>query len=300
MSNGYKDFYQILGVPRNASDKEIKNAYRRLARKHHPDVNPGDKSAEEKFKEVQQAYDVLSDPEKRQKYDQFGEQWERVAQGAPGAGGFTWGQAPDGFDFSFETDGGFGNLFELLFGDASVGGRARTRARRDVRYDIEVTLEEAFSGATKRFTADGKRLEVKIPPGVDEGSVIRLAGQGETGRDGQRGDMLLNVRLRPHAVFERRGADLYRELSIPYTIAALGGEVQVPTLAGRVTMRIPPGTQSGQSFRLAGQGMPKINSSGKGDLYVKTRITVPKTLSAKEKQLLQELASISGSRVGTA
>ncbi len=300
MGNGYKDFYQILGVPKTASEKEIKAAYRKLARKYHPDVNPGDKTAEEKFKDIQQAYEVLSDPQKRAKYDQFGDQWERVTQGAPGGGGFTWTQtgSSEGFDFGFGS-GDFGDLFDLLFGEGAAA-RKRPRPGRDIQYEIDITLEEAFAGATKRFTINGKRVEVKIPPGVDEGSKIRLAGQGEPGRDGVSGDMYLVVRMKTHPVFERKGADLYCDVSIPYTTAALGGEIQVPTLAGKVTMRVPPGTQSGQSFRLAGQGMPKLNNSAKGDLYARMRITVPKTLSAKERELLEELASISKNRQGSA
>jgi curved DNA-binding protein len=300
MANGYKDFYQILGVARNAAEKEIKQSYRRLARKYHPDVNPNDKSAEEKFKEVQQAYEVLSDPEKRRKYDQFGEQWQRVSEGGPGGAGFTWGQAPEGFDFDFGGAASYGDLFDLLFGDGAAAGKSRVRPGRDVQYEIEVTLDDANSGATKRFTVNGKRVEVKIPAGVDEGSKIRLTGQGEAGRDGKRGDMYLIVKMLPHPVFERRGSDLYCEASVPYTTASLGGELQVPTLSGRVTMKIPAGTQSGQSFRLTGQGISKLNSKDRGDLYAKVRITVPKTLSAREKQLMEELAAISKTHVGTA
>lgn len=291
MPNGYKDFYQILGVPKNAQEKEIKQSYRRLARKYHPDVNPGDKSAEEKFKEVQQAYDVLSDPEKRKKYDMFGEQWERVAQGGPGAG-FTWGEAPGGFDFQYTgAPGDLDHLFDLLFGEGGVPGGTRARPGRDVQYEVEVSLEEAFSGGTKRFTLDGKRMEVKIPAGVDEGSKIRLAGQGQAGRNGKAGDLYLIVRMRPHPVFERRGSDLYCDVGVPYTTAALGGEAEVRTLSGKLTMKVPPGAQSGQAFRLSGQGMPNLGG-GRGDLYARMRVTVPKTLSPKEKQLLEELSRL--------
>jgi len=299
MANGYKDFYQILGVARDASEKDIKQAYRRLARKYHPDVNPNDKTSEEKFKDVQQAYEVLSDAEKRRKYDMFGEQWDRVAQGGPGTGGSTWGQAPEGYDFAYSGAGDFSELFDALFNQGGVGTKTRAKPRH-VEYEIEVTLEEAFSGVTKRFTVDRKKVEVKIPPGVDNGSKIRLAGQGQAGRDGSHGDMYLIVRMRPHPTFERRVGDLYCDVAVPYTVAALGGEVQSPTLAGKVTMKVPAGTQTGQSFRLAGQGMPKLNNAGTGDLYARVRITVPKTLSAREKQLIEELAAISKSRAGTA
>jgi len=297
MATGYKDYYKILGVERGASEKEIKQAYRRLARKYHPDVNPGDKSAEEKFKDMSEAYEVLSDREKRAKYDQFGQYWQQAGQ--PGAG-----QPPPGWEEGFGTfdfgQGGFGDLFDLLFGEggartATRGARRRTWTPvrgRDVEYEIEVSLEEAFSGATKAFVVDGRRVEVKIPPGVRSGSKIRLAGQGEPGRGTESGDLYLIVRMRPHPTFERKGDDLYTDVSVPYTAAALGGEVQVHTLGGRASMRVPAGTSSGQTFRLAGQGMPRLRGSGRGDLYARVKLTVPKHLSQREHELLAELAKL--------
>ena len=301
MASGYKDYYKILGVDRGASEKEIKQAYRRLARKYHPDVNPGDKSAEEKFKDISEAYEVLSDKEKRAKYDQFGQYWQQVGQ--PGAG-----QPPPGWEEGFGTfdfgsggfGGGFGDLFDLLFGQGGVRTGTRTGRRRtwtpargrDVEYEIEVSLEEAFSGATKAFTLDGRRIEVKIPRGVKTGSRIRLAGQGEPGQGTEGGDLYLIVKVRPHPRYERRDDDLYTDVPVPYTTAALGGEAEVQTLSGRVSMKIPAGTSSGQVFRLAGQGMPRLRDGGRGDLYARVKITVPKTLSQRERELLTELARL--------
>jgi len=343
MNFKYKDYYAILGVSRNATDKEIKQAYRRLARKYHPDVNPGDKSAEEKFKEISEAYEVLSDPEKRAKYDQYGEMWKYYSeQQQQQPGGFSSGGGwQDLRDFGF---GGLGDLFATLFGDAF--GRSRTAetdfdttfgASLDVEYPIEVSLEEAYSGATRALSVTlqdicpqcsgtgaartrsgyftmgqaclnchgrgsvprNKRLEVRIPAGVKDGSKIRLAGEGLTGRGGQRGDLYLVVHLRPHPTFERKGDDLYVDVDVPYTTAALGGEVRVPTMKGNVTMKVPAGTQSGQVFRLSGQGMPRLKEGGYGDLYARIRITVPRTLSARERDLLQQLAQLHGTATTT-
>ena len=297
----YKDYYAILGVKKDATDKEIKAAYRKLARKYHPDVNPGNKEAEEKFKEVSEAYEVLGDKEKREKYDRFGDQWRHAEQasGFGGPGGFRYEDFPGfgGFDFQTSTQGGFGDFFEMLFGP-----RGETRARgprrgEDVEAMIEISLEEACEGVTKPIslsTGHGeapRRLEVKIPAGVNDGSRIRLAGEGGTGPGGgQKGDLYLIVHMIPHPVFERRGDDLYRDVSVPFATAALGGEVHVPTLKGRVSMRVPPGTQGSQTFRLSAQGMPRLRGSGKGDLYARIRISVPKNLTPRQKELVEELS----------
>lgn len=302
MATSYKEYYRILGVERGASEKDIKQAYRRLARKYHPDVNPGDKTAEEKFKEISEAYEVLSDKEKRAKYDQFGQYWQQGGQ--PGAGQPPPGWERGGFGgFDFEAGGGgFGDFFDLLFGQGPQT-RAGTRRRtwtptrgRDVEYEIEISLEDAYSGATKTFNADGRRIEVKIPQGVRDGSKIRLAGQGEPGPGTEKGDLYLIARLRPHPKFEKKDDNLYTDVAVPYTTAALGGEVQVPTLSGKVNMKVPSGTSSGQSFRLAGQGMPHLKGGGNGDLYARVKVTVPKTLSQRERELLQELAAIRGEK----
>ncbi len=363
-----QDFYGVLGVSRDASQKEIKAAYRKLARKYHPDVNPGDKASEEKFKEISQAYEVLSDPEKRKKYDQFGSQWEFANQGggAPGGGGFTYTPGGTGgvnFDFDMGGAGGLEDLLGGLFG-AGFGGaatRGGTRRGEDLQYEIEVSLEEAYQGGERRFTITapdncptchgsgaepGARMEtcpqckgsgrgrslggftlrgetcnvchgtgqvptqkchtcrgrgiverpravtVTIPRGVDEGNKLRIAGQGNPGEAGApAGDLYLVIRLKPHALFERKGDDLYVDLPVTFAEAALGGEVQVPTVSSKVTMRIPAGVQSGQQLRLAGQGMPR-RAGGSGDLYARLKVTVPRNLSDEERELIEQLRAL--------
>lgn len=299
MATAYKDYYKILGVDRNAGEKDIKQAYRRLARKYHPDVNPGDKQAEERFKDISEAYEILSDPDKRSKYDQFGQYWQQAAAGR-GAGRPPGGeQGFGGFDFNIGGEGGFGDIFEMIFGEKmgrQPGGVRREAPGRDLDYELEVTLEEAFNGATKRLTLDGKRVEVKVPKGVRDGSRIRLAGQGAPGIGGRRGDLFLVVKMRPHPRFERKGDDLYVDVEVLYTVGALGGEVQVPTMTGKASMKVPPGTSSGQVFRLGGQGMPRLTNNGRGDLFARVRLTVPRTLSDRQRELLTELAKMEGRR----
>lgn len=310
MARNYKDYYQILGVDRNASEKEIKSAYRKLARKYHPDINPGDKAAEEKFKEVGEAYEVLSDKDKRTKYDQYGQYWEQAGQ--PGGGG----QPPPGWDtFTFDYGGpggqggvdfggggeGFSDFFEMLFGQGARRGaatretphgrrRAPTRGE-NIEAEMEFSLEDAFHGTKKSFTLGNRKLEVTVPKGVKDGQKIRLAGQGEEGHAG-RGDLLIKVKLRAHPVYERRGDDLYVDVPVDYVAAALGGEVQVPTLSGRVTMKVPAGTSGGRVFRLPGQGMPKLKDSTRGDLYAKVRVTIPEAIPEREKQFLQQIRTL--------
>jgi curved DNA-binding protein len=305
MAANYKDYYRILGVSRDASEKEIKTAYRKLARKYHPDVNPGDKSAEEKFKEVSEAYEVLSDKDKRTKYDQYGQYWEQMGQ--PGAG-----QPPPQWDtFTFDYGGaggqgqpdfggaeGFSDFFEMLFGNRGRGGPQATHRRhhapskgRNIEAEMEVSLEDAFGGAKKSFNFGGKKLEVTIPKGVRDGQKIRLAGQGEQGPVGP-GDLLITVKVRPHPVYERKGDDLHVDVPVEYTTAALGGEVQIPTLTGRVTMKVPPGTSGGRVFRLPGQGMPKLKESGRGNLYARVRVTIPEAMSDKERGLLEQIRAV--------
>ncbi len=310
MPTAYKDYYKILGVDRNATDKEIKAAFRRLARKYHPDVNPGDKSAEEKFKEISEAYEVLSDPEKRRKYDQFGQYWEQVShQGASAGGAQQPGWETFIFDFGDFVDpgvsseevgfgtSGFSDFFEMLFGTGrprggTTGSTSRAGMRgRDVEAELEISFDEAFSGGKKDFVINGRRIELTIPKGVKDGQKLRLAKQGEEGPGG-RGDLILTVRVRPHPIFERKGDDLYYEVPVDYVTAILGGEVPVPTPTGRVTMKVPPGTSSGRVFRLPGQGMPKLNQNARGDMYVKVQIRVPEFVSRREKELLEEIRRI--------
>ena len=333
MGPNYKDYYSVLGVSKSATDKEIKSAFQKLARKYHPDVNPGDQSAENRFKEVSEAYDVLSDADKRKKYDQYGDQWKAYSQAGPGGQGYPGG-FPGGGGFRVDYGGGdaqfadLNDLFATLFGEQGMGGGGVGRGSggrnpfsgfrgggggapqkgQDIEASMTISLEDAFHGATRslslnvpsgRYDLDrggtnltSRRVEVKIPAGVAEGQKIRLTGQGGDGPGG-RGDLYLVVHIAPHPAFERKGDDLYVDVPIPYTDAALGGEAKVPTLKGtRLSMRIPGGTQSGQAFRLGGQGMPRLRGGGSGDLYARAKITVPKDLSERERELLEELARV--------
>ena len=326
-----KDYYHILGVSRTATEKEIKAAYRKLARKHHPDVNRGNPAAEEKFKEISEAYDVLSDADKRKKYDQFGhlggDSWKYAGEGAgygPGpSGGFHWQQG-----FGNQQDMGAQiNLEDLLGG--FFGGQSRTGGfhrqhlatkGEDLQHEVEITLEEAYKG-TERTVSFAVRetcptcrgtgavnnrpcatcggagaverplsLTVKIPRGVHDGAKIRLAGKGGPGSNGgPAGDLYLIPRILPHPTFERKGDDLYTEVSISFPDAALGAEVDVTSLGGPLKARVPEGTSSGQSLRLRGQGMPRLQSTDFGDLYVKIRILAPKNLSPREREIIEEL-----------
>jgi curved DNA-binding protein len=302
-----QDYYQILGVSRGASDKDIRQAYRRLARQYHPDLNPGDNAAETKFKEIGEAYGVLSDAEKRKKYDRYGHNWSQAeaAEAAAREGGFRWG--PTSGSTRYETSGTFDeSVFSDLFGDllGSAGGRAGFRNRRasmagqDYDQPVEVTLEEAYAGSQRVLTlqaADGKtrRLEVKIPPGVADGSRIRVAGEGGPGfGGGANGDLYLVVTMRPHPTFERKGDDLYVDVPVPLHVLVLGGEAEVPTPKGtRLALRIPAETQNGRVFRLAGQGMPHLQGSGRGDLYAAVKAVLPTGLTERERELFRELAS---------
>ena len=306
----YKDYYQILGVSKDASDAEIRKAYRRLARKHHPDVNPDDKQAAERFKEVNEAYHVLSDPEKRRKYDQLGRSFEQWQTAGGDARGFDWGQwfggRPSGQrvytrEFTDEDLGGFGgfsDFFEALFGSmgggrAGTGRRTWTQAPRrgqDVEHEVEVTLEEAFRGTRRIIEIGDRRLEANIPPGVNTGSRVRLRGQGGPGAGGAAsGDLYLRIRARDHPRFERRGDEVPLDL---YT-AILGGEAFIPTLDGSLRLNIPPETQNGRVFRLSGQGMPNLRSpSQRGNLYARVRVVLPQNLGERERELFRELARI--------
>lgn len=313
----YKDYYKTLGLKKDATAAEIKRAYRDLARKHHPDVNKS-ADASKRFKEINEANEVLGDPEKRKKYDTLGPDWERYAHGGGNGspfGGFRPGGSPGGFTWTYGGPGGgadpfggdgagFSDFFRTLFGDqAGVGGapgngRARTRARAgaDAEHELEVSLIEAFRGAERtlelrREDGTARTLNVKIPAGVRDGQRIRLAGQGGHGGAGApRGDLYLRVRVRPHPIFSRDGDDLRADLPIALHEALLGSEVSVPTLKGRVSLRIPPETQNGRTIRLAGQGMPR-RDGGFGDLYVTVKVVLPQKLSDEERALVRELAA---------
>ena len=307
----YKDYYKTLGVPKNATTEDIKKAYRKLARKYHPDVNRS-AGAEKSFKEINEANEVLSDPEKRKRYDTIGPDWERYAQGMGGqpGGNFHYVYTGPGDPFG-DAEAGFSDFFRTLFGQAANGGfadqaedlfgraRSRTRSRarpgEDVEAEVDVTLPEAYKGSEKivqvsRPGEGPKRLTVKIPPGVRDGQRIRLARQGGAGANGgPPGDAYLRVRVKPHPVFTRDGDDLRIELPVALHEALLGGEVTVPTLKGKVSLRIPPETQNGRTIRLAGQGMPRPNG-GHGDLYATLKVVLPTKLNEKERELARQIA----------
>lgn len=349
------DYYEVLGVPRNASADEIKKAYRKLAVKYHPDKNPGDPAAEEKFKEIGEAYEVLSDPEKRAAYDRFGHDAFRGG-GAARGGGFH-----DPFEIFREVFGGGGSFFDAFFGSESRDPSGRERGS-DLRYDLEITLEEAAFGAEKTITVrkaapckscsgtgaepgssarvcptcgghgqvltsrgifqitrtcpqcDGagsilekpcracggqgrteqtSEIRIKIPPGVDEGTRLRSRGDGEAGfRGGSPGDLYVVLHIKPHEVFERDGADLLCDVPITFATAALGGEIEVPTLTGKAILKVPPGTQPGTVFKLKGRGLPALNHGAPGNLYVRAKLEVPTRLNPEQRRKLQEFQDL--------
>jgi molecular chaperone DnaJ len=324
-----KDYYSLLGVSRNASDKEIKQAYRRLARQYHPDVNPGNKIAEEKFKAINQANDILSDPEKRKKYDKYGENWEHGDQYAEAArqqqsAGWNFSQQPGGQEGGQFEEGDLESIFGNLFGGRRGGGfgsrASRVRQGEDIEYAMEVSLEEAYNGTLRNISIQSqepcqtcrgtgriqnlacsvcrgagvvpnvKRIEVKIPVGVDNESRIRIAGKGQPGQGGgPAGDLYLVISVQPHNLFERKGNDLYINMQVPLTKAVLGGEIQVPTLKGtKLALKIPPETQNEKVFRLSGQGMPSLGGA-RGDLLVTIKVKVPTGLTSEEKALFSRL-----------
>jgi curved DNA-binding protein len=319
MAVQFRDYYETLGVPKTASDDDIKKAFRKLARKYHPDVNKDKATAEEKFKQLNEAYEVLGDPGKRRKYDELGANWNQPGGfqpppgwGAQPGGGFRRSSPGDGGGIDFEFGGtGFSDFFEAFFGggrQAGFGGgnpfaqRERGAERgSDVEADIMVTLEEALHGSRRPISlrrGNSNKVEsyqVKIPKGVHEGQRIRLAGQGEAGAGGgTSGDLFLRVRLARHPDFTVEGSDLVHEVKLPAWQAALGGELRVPTLEGQVRLKIPAGTQGEQRFRLRGHGLPTAGGT-RGDLFVVTQIQIPKKLSERERKIWSELAELHGS-----
>jgi curved DNA-binding protein len=310
----YRDYYKVLGVDRNASEKEIKRAYRRLAREYHPDVNPGDESAEERFKEINEAHEVLSDPEKRAKYDQLGANYQRWQHAGRDPSSFDWSQwvggTPGGVRFQWKGDigdlfggsgGSFSDFFQAIFGGlgggaAPQGGRGRIRRGQDLQVDVEIGLEEAFGGTTRLLESDGRRIRVKIPPGARTGSKIRVKGRGSPAYGGgQAGDLYLNVSVRPHPAFRREGDDLRCEVDVDLYTAVLGGETHLRTLNGEVALKIPAGTSGGKVFRLQGKGMPKAGSPKQhGDLLATVRLKVPEKLDKRQRELFEELARLAG------
>jgi curved DNA-binding protein len=321
----YKDYYKVLGVSKDATDKQVKQAYRKLARKYHPDINPGDRGAEVRFKEINEAYEVLSDQEKRSKYDQLGANWkqyERVAREQPG--GFP---GFEGFRVDFggpgnEQGGGFSDFFKTFFGAGldldellgrsrgggfrgGFGGRTRGGfpsapvQGRDISAHLEITLEESYQGSRKRLSLQTnpatapQQIEVKIPAGVRDGSKIRVAGKGEASPEGgTTGDLYLEIKLTPHKLYQRDGDDLYVDVPVTVTEAALGAEIEVPTLSGKARIKVPPGSQSSRLMRLRGKGMPHLKGSGHGDLFVKLQVVTPTQISEREREILQELGTL--------
>lgn len=302
----YKDYYAALGVPRTATDKEIKSSYRKLARQYHPDANPGNQAAEEKFKEITEAYEVLKDSDKRRKYDMLGSSWKAGSdfQPSPDMGGFT-------FDFGGLGDLGrgsaFSDFFEMLFG-APLGGGPIGYGRGphttgpmrggDQEAEVELTVEELARGATRtlQISAPGikpKTLEVKIPAGVRAGSRVRIPGEGGPSMTGgPRGDLYLKVKVKPHQNYVVEGDNLVTEVQITPAQAVLGGEATVQTLDGPVRIVIPPGSQSGRLLRLRGKGLPKLKQEAPGDQLVRLKIAVPTTVSPEERELYQQLLKL--------
>ena len=331
MAVDFKDYYRILGVDRKADDKTIKSAYRRLARKHHPDVAKG-KDAADRFKEISEAYEVLSDPEKRRRYDSLGPDWQRYTQAPPGGPG-------GGFRVEYGDLGGagdFSDFFRTIFGDMSGRGRPRGEGVRledlfqgggrsarggDVQAGLEITLDEAFQGARKTFAMDleepcptchgsghvkrqpcptcggsgaqavRRQVDVKIPAGVKSDQRVRVAGEG-AGAAGARGDLYLSVTVAPHPFFERKGDDIHMALPVTAPEAALGTTLEVPTLRGKVSMKIPPATSSGRTFRLPGYGMPRLKGGGAGDQLVSVKIVMPSDVTPAERELYEKLKGL--------
>ncbi len=293
----YEDYYAILGVPKTATEKEIRAAYRKQARKLHPDLNPGNQQAEQEFKKVNEAYEVLSDPEKRKKYDELGAHWNEfqtweTAEQQAGASGWPFGAPPGGFSQYFENQHPYSDLFETFF-----GWPRGPRRGADVIQPVSISLEDAYRGTTWTLQAPepsgkARRIEVRIPPGVETGTRIRLAGLGTPGlHGGPPGDLYVAIDVQPSERFEREGPNLYTQVRIPLTTALLGGEVEVPTLTGKVALKIPAETQNGRIFRLRGKGMPRPGAPSRhGDLFVEVDVELPRRLSEREKELVRELA----------
>ena len=310
----YKDYYHVLGVAKDASTEDIRKAYRKLARKYHPDVNPNNSEAEERFKAINEANEVLTDPDKRRKYDTLGANWQQFQQ---------TGADPRGFDFSpFYTnsqanggqrsrteyvdlndlfgaggEGGFSDFFQAVFGGAQrTGQRHPSQAikGRDIEFRVSITLEDAYHGSLAVIPIGDRHLEVKIPAGVDTGSKVRVAGEGEPGRNGAKpGDLKLVVEVQEHPKYERKGNDLYMRLPVGLYTLLLGGEVAFDTLKGRVSLRIPPETPIGREFRLRGRGMPLLKTPDQyGDLFVKVETTLPQNLSEEEINIFMQLAAL--------
>ncbi len=299
-----KDFYSILNVSRSATDEEIKKSYRKLAMKYHPDKNPGDKKAEDTFKEITEAYEVLSDAKKRQMYDQFGFAGAGAGGAGPGPGGFNQGF---GGGFGHEGPEGFQDIFGDIFGDVFGGGRGGpagyNRGRRargaDLRYTLNVTFEESATGGEKIISFmrnrngrdEATKLSVKVPAGVRQGQRLKLSGEGDAApQGGNFGDLYVIINVQEHPLFKREDDDVLLDLPVSYVDAILGTSAEVPTLTGKVALKIPPGTHTGQIFRLKSKGLPKVGGFGAGDMLIKVLVDTPSHLNSKQKELLEELS----------
>ena len=313
----YKDYYKVLGLERNATAEDVKKAFRKLALKYHPDRNPGKKDAEDKFKDLNEAYEVLSDPQKRARYDQMGESYSRWEQTGGAPGGFNWNdwsgqQGGAGgrtranvgnLDEMFGGKGGFSDFFQSMFGGAQAaqtpGGRTPQRSYRTAQrqepqeQDVQISLLEAYKGTERSVMVDDRRLDVKIPAGADIGTKVRMSGVGSPDVAGQKADLYLKVVVIPDVRFERKGHDIHTEFELDLYTAILGGEAKVTTLTGQVVLNIPPGTQPGQSFRLGGLGMPHLRDpQHHGDLIAKAKIRLPKSLSNEQRAIFEKLAKM--------
>ncbi len=298
----YKDYYQILGVPKNASQEEIKKAYRKLAVKYHPDKHKGDKNAEEKFKQISEAYEVMKDPEKRKRYDHLGENWKQYqdagfeGSGFPGGmGGFQTGFGGGGFEEIFGGGAGFSDFFKRFFGagfdQRSPGGETGFSdvKGRDYEGSLDLTMEEAYTGAGKILQLGKEKIKIGIKPGVRNGQVLRVKGKGGSGSyGGKSGDLLIKINVLPHPRFTRVNDDLHTEIPVDIYTATLGGRIQVNTFKRKVKINIPRGTDSGKAFRLKGQGMPNYHSGITGDLIVRIRVVTPRKLSREEEEFFKK------------
>ncbi|MGB8251933.1 MAG: J domain-containing protein [Anaerolineaceae bacterium] len=299
----YKDYYQALGVSRNASADEIKKAYRKLAMKYHPDRNPGNKTAEDKFKDINEAYQVLSDPTKRQRYDQLGDSYSQWQSTGGTSDSFNWqewfsqgqpagGRRVDVRDFEDLFGSSFSDFFTSIFGGMGSNAPRQRRRATPLNYEhpVSISLQEAYKGTERSLKIDNRRYEVKIPAGAQSGTKVRIAGAGPSDQSGDKGDLYLIIDVTPDTNYERKGADLYLDAKIDLLTAVLGGQITVQTISGPVSLTIPAGTQPGQTFRLTGRGMPHLKDKQvHGDLYVRTKVTIPNQLTAKQRELYEKL-----------